>query len=150
MFSLCSWDPSALAWLKIAVQFRPSARSVYRQGGASLCNWHTSICPPAFSLTAASLADCTFHFPCTGSLLVGHTSFTISNVVQIKFDPDSPPLSFPFSCSPPLALSDPHTRTHAHTYACKGILMYSTCGYEGIWIDLFLLCVWLLHGSRGM
>lgn len=79
----------------------PSSRSVYQQGGAPLCNWHTSASPPAFSHPAASLAGGVLHSPHAASLLVGHTSSSISNVAEVKFDPDSPPALFLCGAPPP-------------------------------------------------
>lgn len=85
------------------------------QGGASLCNWHTS---PEPTRSVSTLPSDWLHGPLpvprTGFLPVGHTSCSVSNVVQIKFDP--------VSLLSPLAPSDLHTQT----------LMYSTCDYEDI------------------
>lgn len=106
--------------------------SPLKQGGASLCNWHTSVSPPAFFHTAVSLASHTVHSPHTGFWLVGHTSSSISNVVLIKFDPDSV-LSFSFFFFLPI---------------CPGSVWptqtYSTCGCEDICTGLSPACAWLL------
>lgn len=130
-------------WRQLLYSLPPQPAQSPQQGGASLCNWHTSVSPPVFFHTTAPLAGCTSHSPRTGFSLVGHTSSSVSKGGSDQVWPRFSSLTFPF-----LLLLSPGSVWPTHTH--KRMLMYSTCGYEDIWTGLVLAWIWLLHEIRGM